>query len=155
MMLPQTGGCQCGAVRYEITEAPRLTYACHCRDCQRMTGSAFSMAVVGAERAFRLAGPEPRLIQRLADSGRTANRWVCPECGSWICSGPKPGTAAPDALRRVRAGTLDDTSWLRPTLHYFTRSKQPWIVLPTGVHCSETQPADITPFLSPALPPAV
>src|SRR5690348_10755436 len=117
MNLPLTGGCQCGKLRYEITEAPRMTYACHCRDCQRMTGSAFSMAVIVPERAFRLSGAEPRPIARIADSGRTAIRWVCPECGSWICSGSKPGTAPPDELRRVRAGTLDDTSWVRPSLH--------------------------------------
>ncbi|HLY44098.1 MAG TPA: GFA family protein [Stellaceae bacterium] len=150
MKLPQTGGCQCGKLRYEITEMPRLTYACHCRDCQRMTGSAFSMAVVVSDAAFRLSGAEPRPIERIADSGRTAIRWVCPECGSWICSGPKPGTAPPDTLRRVRAGTLDDTSWPHPTLHYFARSKQAWIVLPEGGHSFETQPEDLTPFLAPA-----
>jgi hypothetical protein len=149
MDLPQKGGCQCGRLRYAITEAPLLTYACHCTDCQRMTSSAFSLAVVVADRAFRLEGVDPRLIQRTADSGRTANRWVCPDCSSWICSGPKPGTAAPEELRRVRAGTLDDTSWVQPTLHYFTRSKQPWFTLPEGSVSFETQPEDLTPFLSP------
>src|SRR5881394_2013100 len=113
MQLPLTGGCQCGKLRYEISEAPRATYACHCVDCQRMTSSAFSMAVVLSEAGFRLTGVEPRLIQRLADSGRTTNRWVCPHCGSWTCSGPKPGTASPETRRAVRAGTLDDTSWLK------------------------------------------
>ena len=49
-----TGGCQCGALRYEITEAPRMVYSCHCTDCQRLTSSAFSMAVVVAAEAFRL-----------------------------------------------------------------------------------------------------
>jgi hypothetical protein len=52
MKLPQTGGCQCGNIRYEITEAPRLVYTCHCTDCQRLTSSAFSMGVVVAETAF-------------------------------------------------------------------------------------------------------
>ena len=47
MKLPQTGGCQCGKIRYEITEAPQQVYACHCRDCQRLTSSAFSMGVSG------------------------------------------------------------------------------------------------------------
>ena len=64
MTLPLTGGCQCGTLRYEITEAPRLTYACHCTDCQRMTSSAFSMAIVVSEIAFRLTKGEPRSIQR-------------------------------------------------------------------------------------------
>ena len=56
MDLPQTGGCQCGKIRYEITEAPQSVYACHCRDCQRLTSSAFSMGVVVPETAFKLSG---------------------------------------------------------------------------------------------------
>ena len=49
MKLPQTGGCQCGAIRYEISEAPQLVYTCHCTDCQRLTSSAFSLGMVVAE----------------------------------------------------------------------------------------------------------
>jgi hypothetical protein len=82
MKLPQTGGCQCGKIRYEITEAPTLVYTCHVRDCQRLTSSAFSMGIVVAEAAFKLGGVDPRALQRLADSGRTSIRWVCPECGA-------------------------------------------------------------------------
>jgi len=143
MRLPQTGGCQCGALRYEITEAPQMVYACHCTDCQRLTSSAFSMAVVVAEGAFRLTRGEPRPLQRTADSGRVAIRWVCPQCGSWISGVPTPGSVI-----RVRAGTLDDTSWLRPTVHFWTRSKQPWIALPEGCRSFETQPEDLTGFQS-------
>ena len=62
MQLPQTGGCQCGKLRYEITEAPKLVYTCHCTDCQRLTSSAFSMGVVVAETGVRLSGIEPRNI---------------------------------------------------------------------------------------------
>src|SRR5262249_12447774 len=138
MQLPLTGGCQCGKLRYEITEAPHTTYACHCVDCQRMTSSAFSMGVVVTAGAFRLTVGEPGLIQRRADSGRMTNRWVCPDCGSWLFSGPEPGTALPEAVRVVRAGTLDDTSWLRPTLHLWTRSKQPWVAVPEGSQSFET-----------------
>jgi hypothetical protein len=134
MELPQAGGCQCGAIRYEISEAPRLVYACHCTDCQRLTSSAFSMGIVVAVTAFRLSGIEPRLLQRTADSGRVNIRLVCPECGTWICGMPR------DGVHRVRAGTLDDTSWLRPTRHTWTRSKQPWITLPDGDEVFEKQP---------------
>jgi hypothetical protein len=150
MKLPQTGGCLCGRLRYEITEAPHLTYACHCVDCHRMTSSAFSMALIVSERAFRLSGPEPRPFQRLADSGRTTTRWVCPECGCWICSGPRPGAAEPDAVRMVRAGSLDDTSWLSPAVHFWTRSKQPWIAVSAGSRTFETQPDDLTELFDPA-----
>jgi hypothetical protein len=136
MKLPQAGGCQCSGVRYEITEAPMLTYTCHCTDCQRVTSTAFSMAIVVAESAFRLAGTELRPLQRTADSGRVVTRWVCPDCGSWVCN-----SVTPNAMRRVRAGTLDDRSWLRPTAHFWTRSKQPWVILPAGDQSFETQPA--------------
>ena len=105
MKLPQAGGCLCGKIRYEITEAPRLVYTCHCTDCQHLTSSAFSVAL--AVEGFRLMGGEPRPLEGIADSGRVKIRWVCPECGCWLFSTGKPG----DGLFRVRVGTLDDTSW--------------------------------------------
>ena len=139
MKLPLTGGCQCGALRYEVGEAPLSTYTCHCTECQRTTGSAFSLAVVVPDRAFRLTKGEPRLVQRTADSGRLVTRWICAECGGWNTSGAQPGPAG-ETIRRVRAGTLDDRSWLRPTVHYWTRSKQPWVVLREGDHIYQTHP---------------
>ena len=95
------------------------------------------MAIVVTVVAFRIAGIAPRAIQRTADSGAVVTRWVCPECGSWVCG----ASSSDDGLRRVRAATLDDTSWLRPTAHFWTRSKQPWIMLPEGDQIFETQPA--------------
>ena len=144
MRLPQTGGCQCGKLRYEISEAPLLVLTCHCTDCQAMTSSAFSMGVIVKEAAFRLTAGVPRLIPRIADSGRALNRWVCPECASWISGHPRPEAAT----RNVRGGTFDDTSWLRPTVHLWTRSKQPWVVLPEGDQKFETQPADLSAFFA-------
>ncbi len=136
MKLPLTGGCLCGAVRYEITAAPELAYTCHCLDCQRLTSSAFSMAIIVPDAAFRLIGTEPRSLQTFADSGRMKIRLVCPECGCWISG----ASDADSGLRRVRVGTLDDTSWVRPTTHYWTRSKQPWVTIPAGDQLFETQP---------------
>jgi hypothetical protein len=136
MNLPLTGGCLCGSIRYAITEAPQLAYTCHCRDCQNLTSSAFSMAIVVRDKAFQLMGIEPRSLQAIADSGRIKTRWVCPDCGTWICG----ASTADTGLRRVRAGTLDDTSWLRPTAHFWTRTKQPWVELPKGDEVHETQP---------------
>ena len=91
MKLPQSGGCQCGKVRYAITEEPQLIYTCHCLDCPRLTSSAFSLAIVVPENGFRLMGVEPRRLQRTADSGRVNTRLVCPECGSWVCGTPRDG----------------------------------------------------------------
>ena len=78
MKLPQTGGC-CRKIRYEISEAPRLVYTCHCTECQRLTTSAFSIAL--AVGGFRLIGGEPQPLESIADSGRVKIRWVCPVCG--------------------------------------------------------------------------
>jgi hypothetical protein len=64
MELPQTGGCQCGALRYEITQAPIMVYTCHCTDCQRMTSSAFSLGCVLPDGVFRLVQGEPKGVQR-------------------------------------------------------------------------------------------
>jgi hypothetical protein len=142
MKIPQTGGCQCGGVRYEIIEPPRMVYACHCTECQRMTSSAFSMALVLPAGAFRVFSGEPRAVPYKTGSGRIATRWICPDCGSWIGVGPSVA-----AVRNVRAGTLDDTSWLQPSAHLWTRSRQPWVVLPEASQIFETQPADLLGFL--------
>lgn len=99
MKLPQTGGCLCGALRYEITRAPQAVYTCHCTDCQRLTGSAFSMALFVADEALHLSGVDPRPLQKVADSGRKLTRWLCAECGAWIYSGEKPGGAPQNMLR--------------------------------------------------------
>jgi hypothetical protein len=136
MKLPQSGGCQCGKIRYTISEVPQLVYTCHCTDCQRMTSSAFSLGVALPEGAFRLIAGEPRPIRRVPDSGRLNTRFVCPDCASWIYSLPRGGVV------RVRAGTLDDTSWLRPTRHIWTRSKQPWVTLSENDEIFEGQPSE-------------
>jgi hypothetical protein len=135
MKLPQTGGCLCGKIRYEITRAPQLVYTCHCTDCQHLTSSAFSIALAVA--GFRLTEGEPRPLEAIADSGRVKIRWICPDCGCWLFSTGRPG----DGLHRAQAGTLDDNSWLRPIKHFWVRSKQPWIMLPEGDQTFATQPA--------------
>jgi hypothetical protein len=140
MQLPMTGGCRCGAVRYEIAAAPLVTYTCHCTECQRATGSAFSLAIVVPDSAFLLTKGQPKLLERTADSGRVGVQWLCPECGGWFSGAPFRGFGAEEPVRVVRAGTLDDTSWLRPTVHYWTRSKQPWVFLPEGDKIFDTQP---------------
>ena len=141
MELPLTGGCICGAVRYEITLAPVSVYTCHCTDCQRATVSAFSIGVAVPGEAFRVSGKELQPAPGgVTVGGRVKTRWVCPDCGIGVCGGVKPGTEPAGYTRIVRGGTLDDTSWLRPTTHFWTRNKQPWVVLPAGDKIYETQP---------------
>src|SRR5204863_402250 len=82
------------------------TYTCHCTDCQHLTSSAFSLAITVPDGAFRLTKGEPRLVQKIADSGRVVTRWVCSECGCWLTSSPQPGARPGAMIRRVRGGTL-------------------------------------------------
>ena len=140
MKLPLTGGCLCGGLRYELASEPRLAYVCHCTDCQHLMGSAFSVAITVPASAFRLTKGEPRRLQKTADSGRIIARWICPDCAGWVTSDPQPGGAPGETIHRIRAGSPDNTSWLRPTAHYWTRSKQPWVVLAESDEVYETQP---------------
>ena len=134
MKLPQTGGCQCGKIRYEITEAPRSVYACHCRDCQRLTSSAFSMGSWYRKRHSGSVGLSraPSSASRIA-AGRA-------HAGSVPIAAHGFAGPARDGVIRLRAGTLDDTSWLRPTRHIWVRSKQPWVVFDAGDETFETAP---------------
>jgi hypothetical protein len=123
------GGCACGAVRYRLGSAPMFVHCCHCRDCQRQTGSAFVLnALIETERITLLSG-EPVPIAVPTDSGRPHEIYRCPACQTalWSDYGGRP------ALRFVRVGTLDDPTALTPDVHIYTRSKLPWVRLPEGV----------------------
>ena len=141
MKLPLTGRCLCGTIGYEIWEAPVAAYVCHCRDCQTGTGSAFSVAVLVPDRAFRSTGGEAKSVfGGVTLSGREKQRRVCPDCGTWVFGDPRQRGTGTAPTRAVRAGTLDDNSWVQPTRHFFTRSAQPWFVIPPGMEAYETQP---------------
>jgi hypothetical protein len=123
------GGCACGAVRYRLGSAPMFVHCCHCRDCQRQTGSAFVLnALIETDRISLLAG-EPTPLAVPTDSGRPHEIYRCPACQTalWSDYGGRP------ALRFVRVGTLDDPTALTPDVHIYTRSKLPWVRLPEGI----------------------
>lgn len=143
---PQGGGCQCGAVRYEITGPPTVVYACHCTECQRQSGAAFAMAAVIPRAQFRLTQGEPKMFPRRINATKVMECWYCADCGTRLYHIPG-GAANPN--RNIKPGTLDDTSWLRPTVHFWTRSAQPWVPIPEGATRHETQP-DSLPWMTPA-----
>jgi hypothetical protein len=127
------GGCACGAVRYRLGSAPMFVHCCHCRDCQRQTGSAFVInALIETDRITLLSGdPEPIAVP--TDSCRPHDIHRCRACRTalWSDYGGRP------ALRFVRVGTLDDPAALPPDVHIFTRSKLPWVELPETVPAFE------------------
>jgi hypothetical protein len=137
MNFPQTGGCQCGAVRYEITGPPAVVYACHCTECQSQSGSAFAMAAVIPREYFRVTKGSPAMFARQTSPGKIMECWFCSECGTRIYHLPG-GETYPN--RNVKPGTLDDTSWLEPTIHFWTRSAQKWVEIPEDAIRYETQP---------------
>jgi hypothetical protein len=127
------GGCACGAVRYRMHSAPMFVHCCHCKDCQRQTGSAFALnALIEADRVDVKSG-EVRPSPMPTDSGRPHNIFRCTNCGTAVWSEYGGLTA----LRFVRVGTLDDPSGIQPDVHIYTRSRLPWVTLPAGVPAFE------------------
>jgi hypothetical protein len=127
---PIEGHCTCGAIRYRVTSRPLFVQCCHCRWCQRETGSAFAInAMIEAERVQLLQG-EPEVVNTPSNSGRGQNITRCPTCRIALWSNY---AGAGDAVHFVRVGTLDDPDRLAPDIHIYTCSKQPWVILPAGV----------------------
>jgi hypothetical protein len=123
------GGCACGAIRYALTTDPLIVHACHCRDCQRLTGSAFVVNLWLERSCVTASGAAPQSFALRAGSGRRHEVFFCGACGTTLWSRYH---LVPAALF-VRAGTLDDPSAAVPDVHLFTRSKLPWVTLPEGV----------------------
>jgi hypothetical protein len=145
--LPLTGGCSCGAIRYEISSFPLLLYACNCTDCQTASGSAFALNMPVATTGFHMLQGAPKGWHHKSPSGADVTSWFCGDCASRIY-GERAGR--PESIN-VRAGTLDDTKWLVPIAHMFLRSAQPWSTRSwaspaVNAECHETGPADFRPL---------
>jgi hypothetical protein len=120
------GGCTCGTVRYRLTRKPMYVHCCHCRWCQRETGTAFALnAMIEAGRVVLLSG-EPEAVDTPSNSGKGQKISRCPSCRIALWSNY---AGAGDAIHFVRVGTLDEPDRLPPDIHIFTESKQPWVTL--------------------------
>ena len=118
----RTGGCLCGAVRYESAGEPLFSLLCHCRDCQHQSGSAYVAAMRVPATGFRITKGEPKLYVSSSDAGNRVTRAFCPECG---CPLFIRVSARPDIVG-LRVGSLDDPSEFRPEADIFVKSAQPW-----------------------------
>ncbi len=121
MSEPFTGGCRCGVVRYECTAEPMIAGNCHCRDCQRASGTAMWSAFAVPEDSLTVTG-ELTSYSVKADSGNTSTRKFCPVCGAPVMA---VSSGMPD-LAMLVAGSLDDPSVFKPTMDVFTDCAQPW-----------------------------
>ena len=117
-----TGGCACGKVRYECSEKPLVQLLCHCRDCQRASGSAFGAALIVPTDRLTLSGAEPRYYEVKANSGRTMRRGFCQECGSPILV-TRPETPM---VVFLHASSLDDPSQFSPASEVWTSRAYRW-----------------------------
>jgi hypothetical protein len=124
------GGCACGAVRYKLTADPMIVNACHCRDCQRITGSAFVINIWIERRFVEQSGELPKSFKLVAGTGNPHEVFFCGACATYLWS---KYHAAPGDTVLLRAGTLDDPASVQPDVHIFTRSKLPWLELPKDV----------------------
>lgn len=123
------GGCTCRAVRYGVTGTPMFVHCCHCRWCQRDTGTAFALnAMFEADRVEVVAGA-PEVVNTPTLSGRGQKITRCPACRIALWS---TYAGAGERIRFVRVGSLDEPDRLPPDIHIYTASKQPWVVLPEG-----------------------
>jgi hypothetical protein len=140
MRLPLTGGCQCGGVRYEIKAAPLSLYVCHCTECQRQSGSAFALSLAVPRDAFAVVRGTPVMWRRVLESGRVIWCFFCADCGTRLFHNPERNPQA----TIVKPGTLDDTAWLEPVGHIWTRSAQRWVPIPPDTVNYEGQPPDLS-----------
>ena len=122
MAAPYEGGCHCGGVRYSFSDKPDLTFYCHCSDCQKTTGSPFSVELMVSSKSFHAEGKMSTYSVK-GDSGSPVHRWFCPQCGSGVYL---EGEADPGYVF-IKVGTLDDASWVEPGMHIYSSAKQPWI----------------------------
>ena len=126
------GGCACGRVRYRLASAPLFVHCCHCRSCQRETGSAFVLNALIETDRVELTGSAPVAVAVPTDSGGPHRIFRCEACQIAVWSEYSLPT-----LRFVRVGTLDEPHALKPDVHIYTRSKVPWLTLPVGVSAFE------------------
>lgn len=121
------GGCTCRAVRYWMTSRPLFVHCCHCRWCQRETGTAFDLnAMIEADRVVVLSG-ETAITPVPSNSGKGQTIIRCPACQIALWSNY---AGSGDRIRFVRVGTLDEPDRFPPDIHIYTMSKQPWVILP-------------------------
>jgi hypothetical protein len=117
------GSCRCGQVRIEISAPPLFTSACHCRGCQKMSASAYSLSVAIPTAGFRVTEGEsvPGGLQ-----GGTIRHHFCPHCKSWMFT----RIQGMDLFVNVRATMLDDTRWYTPFIETWTDERLPWATTP-------------------------
>jgi hypothetical protein len=137
MATTSTGGCACGAVRYEISADPVMSANCYCRDCQRSTGGAMAPVMVVPKSAFRLAKGEVKYHTVAGESGKNVSRGFCTSCGAPVTT--QLGVM-PDVMV-IKAGSLDEPARFKPTMNIYLSSAQPWAPVAKGLQNFDKMPS--------------
>lgn len=133
--VPIEGACPCNKIRYCLERPPLIVHCCHCRSCQKESGSAFAVNVVVESKYVKLLSSEsPELIFTPSDSGGGQQVHRCPSCQHAVWS--NYGHSG-DVIRFVKAGTLDEPARVPPNINIFVRSKLPWVKLDDSIPCME------------------
>jgi hypothetical protein len=122
----RTGGCQCGAIRYEVPREPLALFACHCTECRKQSASAFGLSFIVPRAALRVVQGTPRAWSRPTDSGNTLECLFCPDCGTRVWHqrrGDHPTLS-------IKGGSLDEPVDFARATHIWTASRLPGVVVP-------------------------
>lgn len=135
MKYPIDGSCQCGGVKYQLLSAPLMVIACHCKQCQKLSTSAFSITAIVNTESVNFQG-EMVEWSRAADSGNINQAKFCPTCGNRIYhfNPDEPGKI------KLKPSNLSDTSIIQPTAHVWVSEKQGWYAIPEGATTYDKQP---------------
>ena len=129
-----TGGCLCGAIRYEYRGEIGAAGYCHCADCRRISGSAFGISVRVKAAGFLIVQGTPKGFTKTGDSGRAVTRYFCPDCGCPLYTAPP---LHPDTVF-LKAGSLDDPGLVRPDRQAWKRSRVDWAEIEPAIASYET-----------------
>lgn len=132
------GRCLCGDVQYSTPAEPVMTAVCHCSDCQKQSGSAFSVNVLVPTQGFEVSGRSLSSYSSYGGSGLPVQRFFCGTCGSALYSAV---TTLP-GLFVLKAGTLSDPSAFKPAVHLWCTSAQPWVAIDRSLACYEQAPTE-------------
>ncbi len=133
-----SGGCACGAFRYQVTGEPALMANCHCSSCKHASGSEMCVVVGVAADSFEVLTGETKKWTCKGDSGEDVTRSFCPNCGSRLYT----DAAVMPGIIIIQAGTLDDPSWVKPGMELYTDQMSPWYVVPEGVKTFPGMPTE-------------
>ena len=120
-----TGGCLCGAIRYEVDGELLRTLNCHCDDCRKTTGASFGTAVFINEDDLKLVQGTPKTFEHENETGQTLTKRFCENCGTHLFA----RSSRAGKMVHIKVGTIDDAGFVRPEMDLFVSSKMPFVPL--------------------------